>query len=167
MTDIFEVQDDVTHRIVDALKVTLTPAEKERIADTETQSIGRLRLCLRGREIMLGKTKNLEMFEEAKKLLPQGSGDRPELFGGVCGSRLCLHVRLSEPLDRRSRRFAREAKKYARTGDENGPNEPLAHVVTGLVAIFEKDLEKASAEIDIAIKLNPKCRSPITCLATR
>jgi len=26
LTDIFEVQDDVTHRIVDALKITLSPA---------------------------------------------------------------------------------------------------------------------------------------------
>ena len=33
LTDIFEVQDDVTHRIVDALKVTLSPAEKARLAD--------------------------------------------------------------------------------------------------------------------------------------
>ena len=31
LTDIFEVQDDVTHRIVDALKVTLSPAEKARL----------------------------------------------------------------------------------------------------------------------------------------
>ena len=30
------MQDDVTDRIVDALKITLSPAEKERLADTET-----------------------------------------------------------------------------------------------------------------------------------
>ena len=35
LTDIFEVQDDVTHRIVDALKVTLSPAEKARLAESE------------------------------------------------------------------------------------------------------------------------------------
>src|SRR6202034_786247 len=35
LTDIFEVQDDVTHRIVDALKVTLSPAEKARLAENE------------------------------------------------------------------------------------------------------------------------------------
>ena len=32
LTDIFAVQDDVTRRIVDALKVTLSPAEKARLA---------------------------------------------------------------------------------------------------------------------------------------
>jgi len=31
LTDIFEVQDDVTRRITDALKVTLSPAEKARL----------------------------------------------------------------------------------------------------------------------------------------
>jgi len=30
LTDIFAVQDDVTHRIVDALRVTLSPADKKR-----------------------------------------------------------------------------------------------------------------------------------------
>ena len=29
LTDIFEVQDEVTHRIVEALKITLSPAEKQ------------------------------------------------------------------------------------------------------------------------------------------
>ena len=34
LTDIFEVQDDVTRRIVDALKVTLSPAENARLTDS-------------------------------------------------------------------------------------------------------------------------------------
>src|SRR6202020_3611975 len=39
LTDIFEVQDDVTHRIVDALKITLSPAEKERLSENGTPNI--------------------------------------------------------------------------------------------------------------------------------
>src|SRR6516165_3254976 len=39
LTDIFEVQDDVTRRIVDALKVTLSSGEKERLADTKTSNL--------------------------------------------------------------------------------------------------------------------------------
>ena len=60
LTDIFEVQDDVTHRIVDALKITLSPAEKERLADTETSKTSNVvayDCVLRGREFMLGKEK--------------------------------------------------------------------------------------------------------------
>ena len=65
LTDIFEVQDDVTRRIVDALKVTLSPAEKARLADTETSNIDAYDCSLRGREFLLGKTKNRETFEQA------------------------------------------------------------------------------------------------------
>src|SRR5262249_47333941 len=74
LTDIFEVQDDVTHRIVDALKITLSPAEKERLADTETSKTSNViayDCMLRGREFMLGKEKNLETFGQAIKYFRQ------------------------------------------------------------------------------------------------
>jgi len=57
LTDIFEVQDDVTRRIVEALKVTLSPGEKERLADTKTSNLAAYDYLLRGREFMLGKKK--------------------------------------------------------------------------------------------------------------
>src|SRR6516225_3590993 len=65
LTDIFEVQDDVTRRIVDALKVTLSSREKECLADTKTSNIAAYDCLLRGREFMLGKEKNRETFEQA------------------------------------------------------------------------------------------------------
>jgi adenylate cyclase len=65
LTDIFEVQDDVTRRIVDALKVTLSSGEKERLADTKTSNLTAYDCLLRGREFMLGKEKNRETFEQA------------------------------------------------------------------------------------------------------
>ena len=52
LTDIFEVQDDVTRRIVDALKVTLSPAENTRLADSGTPNIEAYDCYLRGREVM-------------------------------------------------------------------------------------------------------------------
>jgi adenylate cyclase len=47
------------------------------------------------------------------------------------------------------------AKQYAQRAVEKDPNEPLAHCVTGLAASFEKDLDRAKSEIDIALSLNP------------
>src|SRR5262245_6109744 len=58
LTDIFAVQDEVTRRIVDALKVTLTPAENARMTDTGTTIIEAYDCFLRGRELLLGSTKN-------------------------------------------------------------------------------------------------------------
>ena len=57
LTDIFEVQDDVTHHIVEALKVTLSPTEKARLSDTETCNTAAYDCVLRGRELMLSKEK--------------------------------------------------------------------------------------------------------------
>jgi adenylate cyclase len=66
LTDIFEVQDDVTHRIVDALKITLSPAENARLTDTETTNMEAYDCFLRGREFLLGSTKSRDTFEQSK-----------------------------------------------------------------------------------------------------
>ena len=66
LTDIFAVQDDVTRRIVDALKVTLSPAENARLTDTETTNMEAYNCSLRGRELLLGSTKNRDTFEQSK-----------------------------------------------------------------------------------------------------
>jgi hypothetical protein len=55
LTDRFAVQDDVTQRIAEALKITLSPAEKERLPDTETSNVVAYDCVLRGRVSMLGR----------------------------------------------------------------------------------------------------------------
>jgi adenylate cyclase len=67
LTDIFAVQDDVTHRIVDALRVTLSPADKKRLAETGTSDLAAYECVLRGREFMLAKEKTRETFAQAIK----------------------------------------------------------------------------------------------------
>jgi adenylate cyclase len=52
LTDIFAVQDDVTRRIVDALRVTLSPTEKARLANSWTSNIDAHDCYLRGRELL-------------------------------------------------------------------------------------------------------------------
>ena len=101
LTDIFEVQDDVTHRIVDALKVTLSPAEKARLAESEPSNIDAYDYFLRGREMMLGKEKNRATFEGAIRFLRKALTLDPELFASLCVPRLCAHIRLPEPMERR------------------------------------------------------------------
>src|SRR5215813_5581679 len=63
LTDIFEVQDDVTRRIVEALKVTLSPGDRQRLADTKTSNLAAYDCLLRGREFMLGREKSRQTFE--------------------------------------------------------------------------------------------------------
>jgi adenylate cyclase len=68
LTDIFAVQDDVTHQIVSALKVTLSPAEKALLADTAPANVDAHDCFMRGRELLLGATQNRETFEQVVAL---------------------------------------------------------------------------------------------------
>jgi adenylate cyclase len=155
LTDIFEVQDDVTHRIVDALKVTLSPAEKERLADIDTSNIQAYDCFLRGREMLLGKEKNRKTFEEAIKYFKEALEHDPNYSQAYA----CLGFaymfdyqnRWSDDPDG----SLAIAKQYARQATEKDPKEPLARCVGALAASFEKDLDQAKSEIDMALSLNP------------
>src|SRR6516162_8169352 len=155
LTDIFEVQDDVTRRIVDALKVTLSSGEKERLADTKTSNLAAYDCLLRGREFMLGKEKNRETFEQAIVCFKRALEYDPNYSQAYA----CLgfaHIfdyqnRWTDDPDS----SLRLAKQYARQALEKDPNEPLARCVSAMVASFEKDLDRAKSEIDLALSLNP------------
>jgi adenylate cyclase len=49
----------------------------------------------------------------------------------------------------------RLSKHNAEQAIEKDPNEPFARLVASWVAIFEKDLDRAKSEADIALSLNP------------
>jgi adenylate cyclase len=155
LTDIFEVQDDVTRRIVDALKVTLSPTEKERLADTKTPNLTAYDYVLRGREFMLGNERNRETFEQATTYFKKALEHDPE----YSQAHACLgfaHIfdyqnRWTEDPDS----SLLLAKQYARQAIDKDPNEPLARCVSAMAASFEKDLDQARSEIDVALSLNP------------
>ena len=52
MSDIFALQDEITLKIVDALKVTLLPSETKAIQATPTANVEAYTCCLRGREFL-------------------------------------------------------------------------------------------------------------------
>jgi adenylate cyclase len=155
LTDIFEVQDDVTRRIVDALKVTLSPAEKARLAESEPSNIDAYDSFLRGRELMLGKEKNRDTFEGAIRFLRKAL----TLDQNYSQAYACLafaHIfdyqnRWSDDPDN----SLQLAKQYAQQAIEKNANEPLAHCVAGLAALFARDLDHAKREADLALRLNP------------
>ena len=66
LTDLFAVQDDVTRRIVNALKVTLSAAETARLSNSEACNIEAYEYSMRGREFLYGENKNREKFEQAR-----------------------------------------------------------------------------------------------------
>jgi non-specific serine/threonine protein kinase len=73
MKDVFEVQDEIAHKIAEALRIKLTPQEKEALAAKPTESLQAYDHYLRGRSYARRLTRQdlefaLQMFNDAVKL---------------------------------------------------------------------------------------------------
>jgi adenylate cyclase len=168
LTDIFAVQDEVTQQIVGALKVTLSPAEKARLVEKkeEPSNIAAYDCVLRGREIMLSKEKNRETFEEAvtyfKKALELDANYSQAYASLGFAHMFDYQNRWSDDPDG----SFKLAKEYAQKAIDNDPNEPMAHAVAALTAIFAKDFARAQAEVDRTLDLNPSSAMAHNLLGT-
>jgi adenylate cyclase len=155
LTDIFEVQDDVTRRIVDALRVTLSPADKARLANCERCDIEAYDCVLRGREIVFGLHQNREMFEEATRFFMKALEIDPSCSPAYAFLGYA-HVfdyqnRWSDDPDRSLER----ARQYGQQAVETDPKEPLGYLVAAMVAGLERDFARAKSNVDTALSLNP------------
>ena len=154
LTDIFAVQDDVTRRIVDALKVKLAPGEAAHIAGAPTKSIDAHDLFLRARELLLGSKKNREMFDSVVALLTRAIELDPnyaEPYAGLAmvhGLDFQNHwTGAADALD--------VSAHFAALAVEKGPSLAYTHYVAAVVAVWKRDLERAKQETGVALALSP------------
>jgi adenylate cyclase len=155
LTDVFAVQDDVTRRIVDALKVTLSPAEKARLADSGTPNIDAYDCYLRGRELLAMNPKNRERFEQASKLFARALELDPGYSQAYAALSMAYNLDYQNRWSDNPDTSLRLAKQNAELAIEKNPNEPFARLVAAWVAMFEKDLDRAKSEAVNALALNP------------
>ena len=155
LTDIFAVQDDVTRQIVDALRVTLSPAEKARLTDSGTPNIDAYDCYLRGRELMAVNPKNRERFERSTKFFMKALELDPSYSQAYAGLSMAYNLDYQNRWSDNPDISLRLAKRNAEQAIEKNPNEPFARLVASWAAIFEKDIDRAKSEADIALSLNP------------
>src|SRR5207302_9247004 len=99
LTDIFAIQDEITHAIVEQLKVKLLPQEKKSIKQTPTDNVEAYTFYLRGRRFIERRSKTYyqlarQMFAEAAKLDPLYA----RAYAGIadCDSFLYLHYHVQD-----------------------------------------------------------------------
>src|SRR5216110_46785 len=150
LTDIFAIQDEITHAIVEQLKVKLLPQEKKSIGQTPTDNVEAYTYYLRGRQFMQRHSKSnyqlaRRMFAKAVELDPLYA----RAYAGIadCDSFLFLHYHLEAGIDSI---LATSAKALAL---ENGLAE--AHASRGLALSLGKRYDEAIAEFEKAIALDP------------
>lgn len=152
LKDVFEVQDDITAKIVQALKVVLTPHEQEVLEKVNRVNIEAYELYLKGRKSMHEQRRKsharaIQLFEQATNVDPRYA----LAYAGIadCHSFLYQYWESTE-----ANRLAAEGA--SRRALELDPGLAEAHLSSGLAASLSKRFDEAEREFETALKLNPR-----------
>ena len=153
LQDIFEVQDEVTAKIVAALNVQLTDEERERLTRKDTENLEAYDCLLRGKEhyLRFTRTENIEarrQYEQAIALDLNYAVAYAEL------ARVCIQARNHGWSDAPEELLA-EAFDNAKKATELDSNLAQAHIVLGFLHMWNKEHGLAIAEADRGLALDP------------
>lgn len=150
LTDIFAIQDEITHAIVEQLKVRLNPQERKSIGQVPTASIEAYTYYLKGRDFLHRRSKRYiklarQMFAKAVELDPGYA----RAYAGIanCDSYLFMTYHVEVGMDGI---LATTAKALAL---DNKLAE--AHASRGVAFAAAQRPEEAKAEFENAIALDP------------
>ncbi|TIX44138.1 MAG: tetratricopeptide repeat protein [Mesorhizobium sp.] len=150
LTDIFAIQDEITHTIVDQLKVKLLPAEKKAIRAAPTDNVEAYTYYLRGREFFHRTSKTYyvlakRMFGKAIELDPLYA----RAYAGIADCDSFLFLNYDEKVSLESI-LANSGKAL---DIESGLAE--AHASRGLALSVGQRYEEAEKEFEQAIASDP------------
>jgi adenylate cyclase len=150
LTDIFAIQDEITHAIVEQLKVKLLPQEQRSIAQAPTDNVEAYTYYLRGRQFLHRHSKSYyqlarRMFAKAAELDPAYA----RAYAGIadCDSFLFLHYHEDVAIDAILATSAQALALDDRLAE--------AHASRGLALSLVQRHAEAMAEFERAIALDP------------
>lgn len=159
-TDIFSVQDAVSEKVITALKIQMTAAERARVYRRYTENVAAYELYMRGRWHLSRYTSDgtlaaVEAFEGALRLDPNDA----LAHAGLALASAQMHLRFAREAE--AKRWSERAKQEAHRALELDPNLAEAHLA--LAAIYrhtEFDWERTIEESRRALELNPNLDLP-------
>lgn len=159
LTDIFAVQDEVTMKIVEALKVTLQPSERAMVTGGGTFSVEAHDCVLRAREHWLemlasSSNKASAAVDKVLSLLQRAIDLDPQYAEAYAYMSMVYSVDLVNRWTGTADPQA-VAMRYSALALQKDPNEPIAYIASAIVKIYVKDLPGAKADAERAIALNP------------
>jgi adenylate cyclase len=150
LTDIFAIQDEITHAIVEQLKVKLHPQERKSIAQAPTDNIEAYTYYLKGRDFLNRRSKRYlqlarQMFSKAVELDPMYA----RAYAGMadCDSYLYMTYHANIAMD--------EALATTEKALSLDPNLAEAHASRGVALSAGKRYEEAQVEFEKALSLDP------------
>ncbi len=151
LTDIFEIQDEISKAIVDALKVKLLPQEKTAIENRGTSSVDAYNLYLMARQQWInGSVGDLRRDESIIRLCRQATALDPEYAQAWALMALAqVELKFVHGQDE-------DALAAAERALEIDPALPEAHCIKARYLEEEGKADEAEKQIRTALKLNPE-----------
>ncbi len=151
LTDIFAIQDEITHAIVEQLKVQLLPLERKSITQAPTESVEAYNYYLKGRELLRrgsisGYRRAREMFTKATEL----DRNYARAYAGIADCDSFLYLRSTNERVEPDRILSMADRALALE-----PGLAEAHASRGAALAVLKRYDEAAAEFEKAISLDP------------
>ncbi|MCM2316237.1 MAG: protein kinase, partial [Thermoanaerobaculia bacterium] len=162
MDDVFEVQDEIARKIADALRITLSPQERETLAERPTENLQAYDLYLRGRNYARRRSRQdlefaIQMFENAVALDPD-FGLAHATLASACAEFYYL-------CDRTPRWIERARAATARASSASGETLPEALTAQAWLSYAEERMDEAAALARKAVSMKPDVESGYYLLA--
>lgn len=153
LDDVFSIQDEITLKVVEELKVRLSGGEREGLTMRQTTSAEAYQLYLQGRHFRWIET--LQNFLKARGYFEQAVEKDPyysTAYAGLADTYMLLGLYSLMPRDEAAQRAFESAQRAIDLDD----NSSEAHTSMGVtLEIFNWDWKGAEREFKRAISLNP------------
>lgn len=152
LTDIFNIQSELSREIVNTLEINITPEEKINLAQIPTNNIEAYKLFLQGRREADKRnseslTKSIELYESAIDLDPAYA----EAYAEIANS-IYLETYYS---GRPPEEAAKLANQYLDKAEKLNDKVSRVSSVRGLISNIEGKYDEAKASFEKAIRLSP------------
>lgn len=155
LTDIFEVQDEVTRRIVDALKVTLTPSEDKLLAQAPTRNPEAHDIFIRSRAIWRSSVMTRDSIGDVQEMLHRAIDLDPGYGEPYAALALTYVVAFNSNWTDDPNATIARALELAEKAVELSPTSAFAFTILSNAAGYNHDWERSREAIARALELNP------------
>ena len=151
LDDVLKIQNDISKKIVEQLKIVLTPEDIKTLTSFPTENIEAYQLVLKGRSLAENRTEDgiktsIELYKKAIDLDPNYAGAYAEVANSY---NLLGHYNYSDREESNNM-----AKDYIKKSLEIDQNAVRAHTTLANIYINEENWEKAKENFEKAISLN-------------
>jgi adenylate cyclase len=154
LKEIFELQDDLTIKIITALRVKLTAGEDaKRLAGGRTENLQYIEKKFEGMSYL--RKFNIESNRKAKQIFEEAINLEPELFNAYAGLAVAHLMDVWLGASKSPRESLGKAAKLCRKAIALDENQDVPHAILGHIYAMSRKYDKAIEEGERSIALNP------------